>query len=46
MHSEEAMKKAWENVNQHFTPLIPEAEQWSHIIYALIPNQHKSFIMA
>jgi len=30
MHSKEAMKNVWKNVNQLFTPLFPEAVEWSH----------------
>lgn len=29
-HGKEAMKNVWRNVNQHFTPLFPEAVEGSH----------------
>lgn len=32
MHSKEAMRNVWKNVNQHFTPLFPEAVGWSHTV--------------
>lgn len=32
VHSKEAMKNVWKDVNQHFTPLFPEAVGWSHTV--------------